>query len=135
MAEVEEADPRAREMVRVILDRLAAFMHHPLDQHSLDRMQEVVDATRDEFRLRHGREFPEMAPLYLPSVGYVGFLRRDLTNEEIQNHLVMLLRTLGSRGARISAIEVAAAVTRVWPRYDPPIEVLRRDPKSKLKLQ
>lgn len=105
------------------------------DRQLIDHLEQVVYDHRANFKSVHGVSFPEIVPFFLPTHRFICFERRDLTDTEIRNKLVQMIRDISIRGVRLEAVEFAAAVIRTWPKYRPPVEELRNDPKTENQLQ
>jgi hypothetical protein len=132
--ELDTIDQRTAASMHLLTRKLATLLNREFSVNAIEAMRYIVDDHRTTFKREQGFDFPELVPFYLPSVGLIVWYRADLDDMAIRNKLLMLLRQLGERGKPVSAIEVAAAVKRAWPRYHPPIEEYRRDPKLKMPL-
>lgn len=127
MAELPETDIRVKETLRGLTSRLRFIAAKGLTSMSMLDMQSEIERTRFQFKSEHGYDFPPIGPFVLPSSNIVIFYRLDLTNDEIRDKLLMLLRELGERKVPVLTLELASAVKSLWPKYDPPVEEIRKD--------
>jgi hypothetical protein len=127
---IDESDPRAVEGLKELQRRMLAHFAtpRPRDDRAIHELEGIVRDFRAWFKGRYGAVFPELVPLFLPSLGLVRFYRADLDHSEIRRTLIFLAEGLARTGRQVSAAELAKAVHDAWPDYRPPIdELVERD--------
>jgi hypothetical protein len=122
MIELDETDPRMVFAMNKLNHRLNSIRSLGLSQRTIEKMYEIVKDVRDEFKREHGYEFPRLSLFLLPSIPIVTFFRADLTTEEIQNKMLVLIHNIQLVGYPINAPELAQAILGAWPHYRPEVE-------------
>lgn len=133
MIELESQDPRVIKAMNHLAKVLSSFVDNKdFNALNLEAMRDIVDGHYDSFRREHGATFPRLTLFALPSVRFVVFYRYELEQEEIRRKMLMLLRQFAVRRIRISAMELASAITKAWPFYRPEEVIVdaRKDPKG-----
>jgi hypothetical protein len=132
MPELPETDIRVQETYKGLMSRLMFLAGNGLNGQTVLDMQTEIERTRFNFKAEYGYDFPPIGPFILPYSNLILFFRKDLTNTEIRNKLLSLLRDLGRQKIPVLTMELTKAVERLWPSYKPPVEEFRKDPKVRL---
>jgi hypothetical protein len=133
MSEIElpDDDPRMLEFTKNLMQVMGSFIGEELTSYTMYQIDDAVDNMRANFKLTYGYDIPKLVAVILPSSRHISLFRADLTTENIHIVITNLMREFAVRKIPVNKQELAVAVTRAWPHYDPAIEVFAADGQAK----
>lgn len=106
---------RLLEVAQVELhERLKKFLHKEWTEATFQELDEMVRSFAVGQRLT-GVDFPQLTAIVVPSRRHVRLARRELDHRGIQAHIESIINLYPD----ITAPELAPAIRRAWPEYDP----------------
>jgi hypothetical protein len=122
MVQLPDDDPRMQQTLHKLQLRLNTIWSGVINQSVIDHMNGIVMDLRSEFKRDYGYEFPRLCLFLLPSIPLITFFLADLTVEEIQQKMLVLIKNLQTAGYSINAAELAQAIITAWPHYKPEVD-------------
>lgn len=96
--------------------RLKVFMHKPMTLGTMQAIDTMVHDFAVDQRKR-GVDFPQLTAIIVPERGLIRLAARDLDQKGIGAHILSLVRLC----PQITKDELARAIRRAWPDYNPEI--------------
>lgn len=108
--------------------KLKKFLHREWDESTFRQLDEMVHSFAVGKRLQ-GVDFPQLTAIVLPARRHIRLARRELDHVGIQNHI----RSLINLWPDLRAEEIAPAIKRAWPSYDPSVaeEVIEKKQRAR----
>lgn len=123
MPELPDDDPRMEDFNKRLVNLMAKFVGKELSDPTLYRIKTMIDSERTRFKMFYGYEIPEIVILALPTSRHLALFRADLEDKQIHTVVINLLREFGVRRVPVDRKELAIAIHRAWPYYDPNLAV------------
>lgn len=123
MPELPDDDPRIEQFNQRLMNLLAKFVGMELSDATLYRIQTMITNERVQFKIANGYDIPKLVILSMPTSRHLGIFRADLESTEIQTVVINMLREFGVRRVPVDRRELAIAIHRAWPYYDPSLAI------------
>lgn len=111
-------DPRLARAEQELGQLLTQFVGAPITQGVVKAMEDMIVEFRASQIIR-GVKFPKLAVVALPQSGYIQCWPQDLSEKELKKRIKLMIKTLQERGRDPQAEEIAAAIKRAYPDYNP----------------
>jgi hypothetical protein len=96
--------------------KLRAFVSRPMTRQTFHEIDQCVYDETVRIRIRTGIRLPALTAIILPRWGWIEVVRADMEHRGIQ----VVIRNLITRFPNIDgANDLAPAIRRAFPRYDP----------------
>lgn len=104
-------------------EKLKRFLHKSWTESTFRELDEMVHDFAVAKRQK-GVDFPQVTAIVIPSRRHIRLARRDLDHAGIQAHIQSIINLWPD----ITALEIAPAIKRAWPDYNPAVaeDLIRR---------
>ena len=119
MAELDDDDPRMLEFNDKLLKLLSKYVGQRVSENTIHDLKYQIDQERIRFQQKYGYDIPQLVVLSLPTSRHLGLFRAYIDSTQIQTIILNMLREFAVRGIPVDRMELAIAIKRTWPYYDP----------------